>query len=307
MIASVTLFYEHKLFYKEYFENLEGFLTLKDFIEASIPKDMDYSKFEISFSFVPRPLLPQGRGHYLKLKDFINSEELDDIFDWANFIKKEQTKRNLSSDETSFLEVATKFYIYNRSYWDSYDFKYRYIGRYKDFGDFGINYFKEIEEDYTLLIPFFNYKSLGEKLYELYNLSQVDIFGLSRYRQSLRLPPTPKYSYYTKDYGFIGDYQDYEDFEYKNDEKKEEQFQKYIKDNQWRIDLLHLGYKGLAEKYLKDNYRGKIEELIKDTNLPWDLSELIDWYAYGVDVLDNSNKFFYEEDASEETIYVFKN
>lgn len=300
MLSKITLYYNKtSSSYK-----LGDYRTLKDFIKATIPKDMDYSEIGISFSYVNRNLTSNKNLNFqlLDLKDYIDSSELDDIFDWSNFVVEKQEKEG-----NTHIKDATEEYLYLYRKWDRADFIYRYVGRYEKIQDFGIEYFEKNRkglDNYNYLIPYITEESLSKKVREFYNLENFSIPSLSEYRQSLRLPPTQKYHNYLKTYGFIGDYQDWEDFEYKNDKKKEEQFQKYIKDNQYKIDLLNSFNPG--KKYLNDNYDGDIDKLLEDPNCPWELEDLVDWDKYS-DLLLNSRKFLYEEDVYSETaIFVFK-
>lgn len=300
MIPKITLIYDKTSSSYE----LGEYRTLKDFIEATIPKDIEYSEIGMYFSYVNMSLSSNKNINFklLYLKDYIDSSELDDIFDWSNFVVEKQEKEG-----DTHIKDATKQYLFIYKKWDRDDFIYRYVGRYEKVSDFGLEYFEKNRrglDNYNYLIPYITEESLSKKIREFYNLEDFSVPNLSIYRQSLRLPPTQKYHNYLKDFGFIGDYQDWEDFEYKNDKKKEEQFQKYIKDNQYKIDLLNSFNPG--KKYLNDNYNGDIDKLLEDPNCPWELEDLVDWDKYG-DLLLNSRKFFYEEDVYSQTaIFVFK-
>lgn len=320
MDVLISLF--HRTLFLGLFE-IKAYRTLEDFVNAEVPnilkgkaEDIDYSEITVNFHSVPRVLLPSvlrnSKGWLEKsmasLQDFLVNHEVDQIFDWANFTEQENDSRY-----HKYTVEATLDYILRHKRWDRQDFLSTYVGVYNSIAEFGREYFEENNSSSQweeFLIPYFSYRELGKRIYEFYNLSQFTVSSLSQYRQKLRLPPEGRYTWYDETAlksGFIGDYQDYEDFEYKEDEEKEKQFQKYIHDNEWKVNMANLSQSDKGIKYIKDYYNGSYRALLKDPECPWDLEDLVDWKDFGRDILEDSGEFFYSEsDISDEGIHVFR-
>ena len=333
MNARLCLYFKDKL-WEDY--HLGQYKDLEDFIEKiHLPAegdenyyDMDYSKFTIKFYNTPIRLWKNLGLDTHTLKDFLQSHELDAIFDWSNFVVQNESEEDTFDFEFQFedrddsfqsyeyslpslnefqrvhLESATFEYISHFGRWDREDFISRYIGRFDSPRDFGRYYIKENYLDYEELLEYFSYDILGHKLYEYYHLNTYTFMSLSKYRQALNLPPNGYY-YEERNGGFIGDYEDYEDFEYKEDEKKEKQFQDFIKRNQWKVDLADESYITIGKTYIKNNYDGDIEKFLDDPECPWELEELINLDKFAYMILD-SDGYLYEEMGSSE-IFVFFN
>lgn len=333
MNARLCLYFKDKL-WEDY--HLGQYKDLEDFIEKiHLPAegdenyyDMDYSKFTIKFYNTPIRLWKNLGLDTHTLKDFLQSHELDAIFDWSNFVAQNESEEDTFDFEFQFedrddsfqsyeyslpslnelqrvhLESATFEYIFHFGRWDKEDFISRYIGGFKDFEEFCSYYIKENDVDYEDVIPFFSYGILGRKLYSYYNLKIFTFESLSKYRQSLNLPPNGYiYKDEVRNGGFIGDYEDYEDFEYKEDEKKEKQFQDFIKKNQWKIDLAEKPFLIIGKSYIKNNYDGDIEKFLDDPDCPWDLGELLNPVAFAESIFASKGYFCEEEN---EGIFVFK-
>lgn len=333
MNARLCLYFKDKL-WEDY--HLGQYKDLEDFIEKiHLPAegdenyyDMDYSKFTIKFYNTPIRLWKNLGLDTHTLKDFLQSHELDAIFDWSNFVAQNESEEDTFDFEFQFedrddsfqsyeyslpslnelqrvhLESATFEYIFHFSRWDREDFISRYIGGFKDFEEFCSYYIKENDVDYEDVIPFFSYGVLGRKLYSYYNLKIFTFESLSKYRQSLNLPPNGYiYKDEVRNGGFIGDYEDYEDFEYKDDEKKEKQFQDFIRKNQWKIDLAEKPFPIIGKSYIKNNYNGDIEEFLDDPECPWDLGELLNPEDFAESIFASKGYFCEEEN---EGIFVFR-
>ena len=296
MKARLCLYFEDNL-WKDY--PLGSYESLEDFVKTNLPPEdeVDYSNFKIKFYWVPVYLWRHLNMNSLSLKDLLESHELDSIFDWSNFVAQNE------EDEDS-LEEATLNYTYLFHKWDRDDFNERYVGRFDSPKDFGRYYIKENYLDYEELLEYFSYDILGHKLYEYYHLNTYTFMSLSKYRQALNLPPNGYY-YEERNGGFIGDYEDYEDFKYKEDEKKEKQFQDFIKRNQWKVDLADESYTTIGKTYIKNNYDGDIGKFLDDPECPWELEELINLDKFAYMILD-SDGYLYEEMGSSE-IFVFFN
>lgn len=317
MYTDVRISLYHRTQFLGSFE-IKAYRTLKDFVNAKvfkdIAKDIDYSEITVNFCSAPRILLPSiiknsnGWQSETTLQDFLVNHELDQIFDWANF-----TEQDDDSHYHEYTVEATWDYIFRYKRWDRQDFLDTYVGVYSSIAEFGREYFEENnssslrEKD---LIPYFSYRELGKRISEFYNLSQFTVYSLSRYRQKLRLPPEGRYTWYDETAlksGFIGDYQDYEDFEYEEDEEKEKQFQKYIRDNEWKINMANMSQSDKGIKYIKDYYNGSHLAFLKDPECPWALEDLVDWNDFGRDILEDSGEFLYSEsNISNEGIHVFR-
>lgn len=309
MLARICLYFKEKL-WSEYF--LGKYVSLEDFIEKiHLPVegdedyyDMDYSNFTIEFYNTPIRLWRNLGLDTHTLKDYLQSHELDAIFDWSNFVAQNESEEDTSDIQRTNLELATIEYIFHFSRWDREDFISRYIGGFKDFEEFCSYYIKENDVDFDYAIPYFSYGVLGRKLYSYYNLKIFTFESLSKYRQSLNLPPNGyKYTDEVRNGGFIGDYEDYEDFEYKEDEKKEKQFQDFIKKNQWKIDLAEKPFFIIGKSYIKNHYGGDIEEFLDDPDCPWDLGELLNSEDFAESVCVSEGYFYEEEDKG---IFVFR-
>lgn len=333
MLARICLYYKER-YWGGY--PLGRYVSLEDFIEKiHLPVegdedyyDMDYSNFTIEFYNTPIRLWRNLGLDTHTLKDFLQSHELDAIFDWSNFVAQNENKEDTFDFEFQFedmddssqsyeyslpslnefqrarLELATYEYISHFNKWDKEDFVSRYIGRFKDFEEFCSYYIKENDVDYEDVIPFFSYGVLGRKLYSYYNLKIFTFESLSKYRQSLNLPPNGYiYKDEVRNGGFIGDYEDYEDFEYRDDEKKEKQFQDFIRKNQWKIDLAEKPFPIIGKSYIKNNYDGDIEEFLDDPECPWDLGELLNPVNFAESIFASKGYFCEEEN---EGIFVFK-
>lgn len=333
MNARLCLYFKNKL-WEDY--HLGQYKDLEDFIEKiHLPAegdenyyDMDYSKFTIKFYNTPIRLWKNLGLDTHTLKDFLQSHELDAIFDWSNFVAQNESEEDTFDFEFQFedrddsfqsyeyslpslnefqrvhLESATFEYIFHFGRWDREDFISRYIGGFKDFEEFCSYYIKENDVDFDYAIPYFSYGVLGRKLYSYYNLKIFTFESLSKYRQALNLPPNGyKYTDEVRNGGFIGDYEDYEDFEYKEDEKKEKQFQDFIKKNQWKIDLAEKPFFIIGKSYIKNHYGGDIEEFLDDPDCPWDLGELLNSEDFAESVCASEGYFYEEED---EGIFVFR-
>lgn len=309
MLARICLYFKEKL-WSEYF--LGKYVSLEDFIEKiHLPVegdedyyDMDYSNFTIEFYNTPIRLWRNLGLDTHTLKDYLQSHELDAIFDWSNFVAQNESEEDTGDIQRTNLELATIEYIFHFSRWDREDFISRYIGGFKDFEEFCSYYIKENDVDFDYAIPYFSYGVLGRKLYSYYNLKIFTFESLSKYRQALNLPPNGyKYTDEVRNGGFIGDYEDYEDFEYKEDEKKEKQFQDFIKKNQWKIDLAEKPFFIIGKSYIKNHYGGDIEEFLDDPDCPWDLGELLNSEDFAESVCASEGYFYEEED---EGIFVFR-
>lgn len=309
MLARICLYFKEKL-WSEYF--LGKYVSLEDFIEKiHLPVegdedyyDMDYSNFTIEFYNTPIRLWRNLGLDTHTLKDYLQSHELDAIFDWSNFVAQNESEEDTGDIQRTNLELATIEYIFHFSRWDREDFISRYIGGFKDFEEFCSYYIKENDVDFDYAIPYFSYGVLGRKLYSYYNLKIFTFESLSKYRQSLNLPPNGyKYTGEVRNGGFIGDYEDYEDFEYKEDVKKEKQFQDFIKKNQWKIDLAEKPFFIIGKSYIKNHYGGDIEEFLDDPDCPWDLGELLNSEDFAESVCVSEGYFYEEED---EGIFVFR-
>ena len=309
MNARLCLYFKDKL-WDDY--HLGQYKDLEDFIEKiHLPAegdenyyDMDYSKFTIKFYNTPIRLWRNLGLDTHTLKDYLQSHELDAIFDWSNFVAQNESEEDTGDIQRTNLELATIEYIFHFSRWDREDFISRYIGGFKDFEEFCSYYIKENDVDFYYAIPYFSYGVLGRKLYSYYNLKIFTFESLSKYRQSLNLPPNGyKYKNEVRNGGFIGDYEDYEDFEYKEDEKKEKQFQDFIKKNQWKIDLAEKPFFIIGKSYIKNHYGGDIEEFLDDPDCPWDLGELLNSEDFAESVCASEGYFYGEED---EGIFVFR-
>lgn len=309
MNARLCLYFKDKL-WDDYY--LGQYKDLEDFIEKiHLPVegdenyyDMDYSNFTIDFYNTPIRLWRNLGLDTHTLKDYLQSHELDAIFDWSNFVAQNESEEDTNDIQRTNLELATIEYIFHFSRWDREDFISRYIGGFKDFEEFCSYYIKENDVDFDYAIPYFSYGVLGHKLYSYYNLKIFTFESLSKYRQALNLPPNGyKYTNEVRNGGFIGDYEDYEDFEYKEDEKKEKQFQDFIKKNQWKIDLAEKPFFIIGKSYIKNHYGGDIEEFLDDPDCPWDLGELINSEDFAESICA-SEGYFYEEEN--EGIFVFR-
>ena len=309
MNARLCLYFKDKL-WDDY--HLGQYKDLEDFIEKiHLPAegdenyyDMDYSNFTIEFYNTPIRLWRNLGLDTHTLKDYLQSHELDAIFDWSNFVAQNESEEDTGDIQRTNLELATIEYIFHFSRWDREDFISRYIGGFKDFEEFCSYYIKENDVDFYYAIPYFSYGVLGRKLYSYYNLKIFTFESLSKYRQSLNLPPNGyKYTNEVRNGGFIGDYEDYEDFEYKEDEKKEKQFQDFIKKNQWKIDLAEKPFFIIGKSYIKNHYGGDIEEFLDDPDCPWDLGELLNSEDFAESVCASEGYFYGEED---EGIFVFR-
>ena len=234
----------------------------------------------------------------LSLKDFLESHELDLIFDWSYFVAQNE------GDESS-LEEATLNYTFIFNTWDKDDFNDSYVGKFDSIEDFGKQYIEEHFLGYDELIGYFSYAILGHKLYDYYHLNTYTFKSLSKYRQALNLPPNGYY-YEERNGGFIGDYEDYEDFEYKEDEKKEKQFQDFIKRNQWKVDLADKSSTAIGKTYIDNNYDGDIDKFLDDPDCPWELEDLINIEKFAYMILD-SDEYSYEESSESSGIFVFLN
>lgn len=309
MNARLCLYFKDKL-WDDYY--LGQYKDLEDFIEKiHLPVegdedyyDMDYSNFTIEFYNTPLRLWRNLGLDTHTLKDYLQSHELDAIFDWSNFVAQNESEEDTNDIQRTNLELATIEYIFHFSRWDREDFISRYIGGFKDFEEFCSYYIKENDVDFDYAIPYFSYGVLGHKLYSYYNLKIFTFESLSKYRQALNLPPNGyKYTDEVRNGGFIGDYEDYEDFEYKEDEKKEKQFQDFIKKNQWKIDLAEKPFFIIGKSYIKNHYGGDIEEFLDDPDCPWDLGELLNSEDFAESVCASEGYFYGEED---EGIFVFR-
>lgn len=297
MQARLCLYFKDNL-WKDY--PLGNYESLEDFVNTNLPlaDEVNYSNFKIKFYNVPIYLRRHLDMDSLSLKDFLESHELDAIFDWSNFVAQNE------EDENS-LEEATLNYTYLFHKWDRDDFNERYVGKFDNPRDFGRYYIKENYLGYEELLGYFSYEILGQKLYDYYHLNTYTFKSLSRYRQALNLPPNG-YDYEERNGGFIGDYEDYEDFEYKEDEKKEKQFQDFIKRNQWKVDLADKAFFAIGKIYINNNYDGDIDKFLDDPDCPWELEELINMYRFAYKILD-SDEYLYEVSSGSSGIFVFLN
>ena len=297
MKARLCLYFKDEL-WKDY--SLGSYKSLEDFVNTNLPSEdeVDYSDFRIKFYKVPIYLWRHLDMNSLSLKDFLESHELDLIFDWSYFVAQNE------GDESS-LEEATLNYTFIFNTWDKDDFNDSYVGKFDSIEDFGKQYIEEHFLGYDELLGYFSYAILGHKLYDYYHFNTYTFKSLSKYRQALNLPPNGYY-YEERNGGFIGDYEDYEDFEYREDEKKEKQFQDFIKRNQWKVDLADKSSTAIGKTYIDNNYDGDIKKFLDDPDCPWELEDLINIEKFAYMILD-SDEYSYEESSESSGIFVFLN
>ena len=104
MNARLCLYFKDKL-WEDY--HLGQYKDLEDFIEKiHLPAegdenyyDMDYSKFTIKFYNTPIRLWKNLGLDTHTLKDFLQSHELDAIFDWSNFVAQNESEEDKSMFE----------------------------------------------------------------------------------------------------------------------------------------------------------------------------------------------------------------